>query len=50
VKPKEIFSGDKNQISNLNDCPITAYNLNTVPYRSKTSNNFKKNKSEKKIQ
>ena len=48
VKPKEIFSGDKNQILNINDCPISAYNLNTVPYRSKTSNNLKKNKSEKK--
>ena len=48
MKPKEISSGNINQILSLKDCPISAYNLNTVPYRSNTSNNFKKNKSEKK--
>lgn len=49
VKPKKIFNGNKNKISNLNDCPISSYNLNTIPYRTKTSNNFKKNKSENKF-
>jgi len=48
MKPKENFSGNKKQITSLNDCPITAYNLNTVPHRSKTSNNTNKNKNEKK--
>ena len=48
MKPKEISNGNKNQFLTLKDCPISAYNLNTVPYRSNISNNFKKNKSEKK--
>lgn len=45
VKPREIFNGNKKQISSLNDYPMSSYNLNTVPYRSQTLNNFKKNKN-----